>query len=890
MSKQINQIAIFMVLLLVLTPFAFAEQLQIKKVSDLKPGDVIIDQKTGKEIPVESIQATDFKFMTNLLQIMTGKLPAVSMTGNVIAPVTGKAFGVNVNSVPSSVSAPIQTAPSTSYLAGPNDYYTSNLKSSLDAAATAPSTTAAITDVPPAQVIVGGPAPSTAVVAPNTVAPISTQLPASSSVTYAEGTATNSLWAGGTSYASGSALAPGTYSAGTFDIIGQSPITLKAGQSMAISSQGTTTTWTVTDASGKVIQTGSGVGEKGLVTANGGVTGASTQGSSAASRFLGAGGGTYGDALVSGLQWAVVAYFAAQMLGPMFGLDKKQTDALSMSLAAGALVGKGLAVLTGPNGAWAGFGQSSGTFATNAGAWSAGIGIAVAAVIFIMMYKDTKTEVVTFSCQPWQAPTSKNGGTDCEVCNNDRLPCSEYRCKSLGQACELVNPGTGNEKCVYVNPKDVTPPVITPNDKDLPSTSYKYTNVKLSPPGPGFTVTYTNSSDGCIKAFTPLTFGITTDEPSQCKIDFNHTEKLTDMAYWMGGSNLYLYNHTERFSLPGPANLKKENLTVENGGKWTFYLRCRDKNGNENAADYALRFCVDPTPDTTAPVVKATSIENGACVAANNQNASVGFYLNEPSTCRWSKTDQTYDLMQNNMSCSNRLEQMNAQQLYTCNTNLDSISRDGTEYFIRCKDNADNKMATSYKFSLKGSNPLLIKTARPNETVYGGVNPAPVELFVQTAFGCENNKAICAYSTTDNLGDYVVFYDTNTEDGVNTQKLFFSQGTKKVNVRCVDSGGNLANVSLNFNVEIDTAAPVVARVYEEDNLLKIITVRDSECSFTNDDCSFLFEEGTEMPIANSTTHVTEWIKDKTYYIKCRDEFQNEEAGCSAIIKPVNNFL
>ncbi len=881
MSKQVNQIAIFMVLLLVLTPFAFAEQLQIKKVSDLKPGDVIIDQKTGKEIPIETIQATDFKFMTNLLQVMTGKLPSVSMTGNVVAPITGHA-GETIVDLGDGIKQ-VTFPDGTVSIVSPDG--TANVISKGAVTKVAPVTT------PTAPTVAAGSgatstAASTAAKTAVPTTPSATMTPSGTSGIKGIQTAT---YTGGT-------VPTGTYTSGSLSYVnptgGNSIMTLAPGESVNIvapTTQGGQYVAQVTDGAGKITSTNLGTSPP--TAAGSGLTATTTtQGSSAASRFLGIGGGGAADALVSGLQWAVVAYFAAQMLGPMFGLDKKQTDALSMSLAAGALVGKGFAVLGGQGGALAGNGWITFGGKLSSGMGATVWGIAVAAVIFIMMYKDTKTEIVTFACQPWQAPTSKDGGTNCEICNDETLPCSEYRCKSLGQACELVNPGTGSEKCVYVNPKDVTPPVITPNDKDLPSSSYKYTNVKLSPPGPGFTVTNLNSTDGCIKAFTPLTFGITTDEPSQCKIDFNHTEKLTDMAYWMGGSNLYLYNHTESFSLPGPANLKKENLTMENGGKWTFFLRCRDKNGNENAADYALRFCVDPTPDTTAPVVKATSIENGACVAANSQNASVGFYLNEPSTCRWSKTDQTYDLMQSNMSCSNRLEQMNAQQLYTCNAQLDSIARDGTDYFVRCKDNADNKMATSYKFSLKGSNPLLIKTFKPNETVYGGVNPAPVELFVQTAFGCEDNKAICAYSTTENLGDYIVFYDTNNEDGVNTQKLFFSQGTKKVNVRCVDSGGNLANVSLNFNVEIDTVAPVIARVYEEDSLLKIVTVRDSECSFTNDDCSFLFEEGTEMPIANSTTHVTEWIKDKTYYIKCRDEFKNEEASCSAVIKPVNNFL
>ena len=73
-------------------------------------------------------------------------------------------------------------------------------------------------------------------------------------------------------------------------------------------------------------------------------------------------------------------------------------------------------------------------------------------------------------------------------------------------------------------------------------------------------------------------------------------------------------------------------------------------------------------------------------------------------------------------------------------------------------------------------------------------------------------------------------------------------------------------------------------------MLKIITVRDSECSYSFDNCDFSFEEGVVMPYSNSTVHVAEWNRDKTYYIKCRDEFRNEEADCSIIVRPSRNFL
>ena len=73
-------------------------------------------------------------------------------------------------------------------------------------------------------------------------------------------------------------------------------------------------------------------------------------------------------------------------------------------------------------------------------------------ICFLRGYKKTKEIKVTYSCEVWDAPT---GGKYCEKCNEGVLPCTEYQCKSLGQACELLNKGTAEEACTWVNPKDV---------------------------------------------------------------------------------------------------------------------------------------------------------------------------------------------------------------------------------------------------------------------------------------------------------------------------------------------------------------------------------------------------------------------------------------------------
>jgi len=230
---------------------------------------------------------------------------------------------------------------------------------------------------------------------------------------------------------------------------------------------------------------------------------------------LGLAAGKAADALVSGLQWAGIAYMAGQLVGGLFGMDTGQTKALSYGLGAGFGSYKALQV-------WDG---KVPFLSKNPGLAGAAIG----AIVFVMMYKRVDVEIVTFDCMAWQAPT---GGNDCEVCNDDNLPCSEYRCRALGQACEIVNQGTEEERCVYVNPRDVVPPVVRPRVEAL-SRGHEYVNVRASPPGPGFGIVNTNASDGCLKAFTPLEFGLVADEPAQCKIDFEHTESFDEMSAYV---------------------------------------------------------------------------------------------------------------------------------------------------------------------------------------------------------------------------------------------------------------------------------------------------------------------------------------------------------------------
>lgn len=607
--------------------------------------------------------------------------------------------------------------------------------------------------------------------------------------------------------------------------------------------------------------------------------------------------GGWPSALVSGLQWAAIAYGIGYLAGSLFGMNKQNTKALSFALAGGAFTYEFMASSK----------TILGLLGQNAQLYSGIAGIGVAAAIFIYMYKKTSTEAVTFDCKPYEAPV---GGNYCEYCNKDKLrPCSEYRCRSLGQACQLLNSGTGKEACAWVNPKDVTSPTIAPF-YDVLLKGYSYKDVKTRPPGTGMRVVRDSASDGCVKAFTPLTFGINTNEPTQCKIDYNHTINTRDvknaydsMAFYFGESSIYEYNHSQTMRLPGPAALAAQNISPEisNDGTYTLYVRCQDANGNVNEDEFAIRFCVEKGPDTTPPVIEGTSIPSGMPVAFNTNDTDIEVYVNEPADCKWSKQDKDYELMENTMTCDRNVYDINTNMLYKCFGKLTGLeNRKDNEFYFRCKDqpyleNQNDRFTNteSYKFIIKGSQPLNIKanSVKPNGTVQGYADVVTVDLTLETENGYNKGDAICYFSTSTVDSTFIKMFETGTNKHKQNQQLI--SGTYTYYFKCVDLGGNADYNQTSFTVQVDRQAPQVVRVYNEGSNLKIETDEKSNCYYSenvNNKCNYELKDGKQMLYQNVTAHYIEWKTNNNLYVKCVDTSGNQPnpVDCSIIVRPYNS--
>ena len=96
-----------------------------------------------------------------------------------------------------------------------------------------------------------------------------------------------------------------------------------------------------------------------------------------------------------------------------------------------------------------------------------------------------------------------------------------------------------------------------------------------------------------MQAFTKLEFGIKTNEPAQCRIDYDLTEKYDDMLYLFGETNLFEEKHTQKLKVPDPFN-QAVVPEIYNDGTYKLYVRCMDANGNgQNSAAVAFSFCVN---------------------------------------------------------------------------------------------------------------------------------------------------------------------------------------------------------------------------------------------------------------------------------------------------------
>lgn len=586
-----------------------------------------------------------------------------------------------------------------------------------------------------------------------------------------------------------------------------------------------------------------------------------------------AGGSAFGGAALGAAVGAGVGY----LVGTLLGLQGQGMTAVVIAGGVAGAIAGAIAATKLSAGTGGVLGSSANFMAVLGPAllWAVVAVAVVAIIVKILGIGDTRERIVDFSCMPWQPPA---GGDNCDLCNSDDLGCSKYKCNSLGQNCELINPGEEEALCVDVNPGDVNPPSIDVLESALGG-NLSYVNSQINVG----TKIEINSGDGCLKEYEPVALGIELDEPGQCKIEIEHSGSYEDMTQFFGGSNFYKYNHTMILASPTLNSLGVSGVGPSRRGDYNAYVRCQDSSGNSNVAEYNINFCVKPTDDFTAPIITKFNPESPGYSGLNVSSFNLQFFTNEPASCKWSSENKDYSLMENEIACQNEIFQVTLDG-WSCQSLLDSSGNQTSNYYFRCADQPwlgitangslaedRNKNTNSIMYQIqKTTVPLEIDAIFPDGiTIYSPTPSVKVDLEIHTTGGL-NGNALCEYSI--NSGNSAQFLDTGSQS--HKQKdLNFLQGTQEIIYTCQDWAGNVAQTTSTFNVEVDNQGPLITRVNRQGGTLKVTTNEQSQCAYSNEGCAFSFEEGNQMTGINYV-HSTSFDSGLIYNVKCRDGFEN----------------
>lgn len=498
------------------------------------------------------------------------------------------------------------------------------------------------------------------------------------------------------------------------------------------------------------------------------------------------------------------------------------------------------------------------------------VGITLIVVSLFFGGSDCENIEVQFECKPWRAPT---GGDDCEKCNEDPLkPCSEYRCNSLGAACELVNKGTNQELCAS-SKDDGKAPVLSPQLTVISSNEI-YSDVNSE----GFGLT--SVSGGCIDAYTPLTFGIQTSELAHCKFDVE-AKDFAEMDYDLGG-NAYLYNHTTTFVLPDPSHGQSQ------GADWTgdlnLYIKCEDTHGHINPSFYTVDLCVVEGPDKTAPKIAGTEPTNNAIVGFNVSSKKISLVTNELSSCKWALSDKSYSEMANSFECVDEYGRPSNPLGYLCSGEVPTANSSNV-YYIRCADqpwldgldrgDECNANQESFVYNLrKPDKKIEIDSLEPSEDFETNTKMTTVDLTVRTSGGGVYHKCSYSFSGYDNM---IEMFETGF-DKTHIQPLNRPAGRDKIYIECSDETGDSSRGTIEFRIIYDVSTPQVARIWQVGEMMHIITTEPSECVYTTKSCSYNWADG--ISAGSGEEHTISVSSGNVYYIKCKDEFGNVPSDCS----------
>ncbi|MEM4181743.1 MAG: hypothetical protein QXX68_01135 [Candidatus Pacearchaeota archaeon] len=613
---------------------------------------------------------------------------------------------------------------------------------------------------------------------------------------------------------------------------------------------------------------------------------------------LAAGGYVLGAAAVG----AVVGYQIGKLISKNQDWSPGKSNQFNMFMASvGAAVGAavGIGLSTGFGSAAASgsgfFATAGGLLATNPIGWI----VLAAAIVYTIYtaffdeYEEQEYFIMQFSCQSWKPPKE----SQCELCNEDVRPCSEYRCKSLGARCHYFVDKGEPGYCATIN--EIWQAKITPWPEIL-TQGNSYTNIRDN----GFRIAGPNG--GGVEPWQELTFGIITDKPATCKIDYEHTKNYDEMKFEMiseinpqTGKAEGTHHKITLSPYLRDKTASTNTLGLSVGEENEYYIRCMNFAGQVNEAEFVVQIKVKDSYDLTPAELKRFEPASGSYLKKGTNSTAVILYLNEPAECRFIQEydvvtgEQGYEKMPNNMTCLTSQDSVFLGE-WRCFTLLSNLEEGQNKFYFRCKDKPDLTEETEFD----KRNPNLHSKEYILNVCREGININLINrntfieeknftLSVSTS-GCLGN-AICSYKIENFSSGFINFYETGGT--AHSQLLMLPQGKYSIDVKCEDEAKNINETTFNFQVFFDEQPPIIVRTAYDGNRLSLQTDEDAECFYHLNYSEVCEKSLRDIQNASSTkylskTHSFSANPYETYYIKCRDKKLNEQKFCISV-KPIN---
>jgi hypothetical protein len=497
----------------------------------------------------------------------------------------------------------------------------------------------------------------------------------------------------------------------------------------------------------------------------------------------------------------------------------------------------------------------------------------------------------------------------CELCGTreGQWWCTEERCKMLGTDCVWKaenNTGKKDGTCLTVKLSDISPPnVVNVSLKLLKAdNTTNYTSGIID----GKTLSVSTAQSHDVKW---VEIGVGTNENSYCKYDNKENATYDEMRWTFDKESEFPMSHVARRDI---------NEMMSTDYVYSIYARCEDAASNKNSVDAAsISFRLQPPPDYYPPEIQyvdpsmyvpfGTASINLKILAYDNNRVSECRYSFNKSKTAWN--EMTGEMTKSPANCKSGVTTANACDYFIKTVNLPE-GREFTvdfetsgmsaedraainsqmadlrgskmyDLFMQCQDNTAQKNAYSINMTLMSTSPFNISIAGITDKY----SQKP-EFNVTTSRQTTCTYEISAVSRKYTFDDPV--YGLKEHIKKHNETLQPRDTPYTITVECKDIAGTKKKATKDFTVSLDSTPPNIIRAYAEEGILHLATDEKAICVYGTKDCSYAFDDGTGMPegrIEPTMTHDAIFNTGITYYIKCKDQWENKPTGCTETIKP-----